>query len=430
MDFIANRRRSKGSRGELIGAPTALLDDLAGGEPSALASKHAAADQSNSSLVFADKLILKVFRRLQLGINPELEIGRLFGRNGGFSQTPRLAGSLEFLVRRQEPVTIGVLQGYIPHSVTAWHFTLDFLKRFLEGVMALPPEARPTATAVPPHASLWELARGAAEPLAKDLLGGFLESAALLGKRTGELHVALAEAEAPDFAPEPFTHLYQRALYQSSRKLLADSFNVLRQRLEGLPPGAVDSAHAVLDREKTLLERFRGILKPKIAAPRIRCHGDYHLGQVLYTGKDFMIIDFEGEPNRSLTARRIKRSALLDVACMIRSFHYAAVQSAPRLAKMGLSMPDAQTALKAAAEFWHVWTSSAFLRAYAAAVASANLLPADPAQVDVLFDFHLLERAICELNYELNSRPDEVETPLRGLLELIEPRPAAPIAAV
>ncbi|HEV3416168.1 MAG TPA: maltose alpha-D-glucosyltransferase [Pirellulales bacterium] len=425
LDLIANRRRAKGTRGELVGWPAPPFDDLAGPEPTALVPILGKAEQSNSSVIFDERLILKVFRRLQLGVNPELEIGRILGTNGRFANTPRLAGSLEFVIRRQEPVTIGVLQGYAPHTITAWQFTLDFLKRYLEGIMALPAEGRPTAAATP-RGSLWELARGEASPLAHQLLGGFLESAMLLGRSTGELHVALATTDDANFAPEPFSALYQRSLYQSSRKLLADSLNSLRQRLDVLPPAAVDVAREVLDREKGLLERFRSILKPKIVARRIRCHGDYHLGQVLYTGKEFLIIDFEGEPNRPLAARRIKRTGLLDIAGMIRSFHYAAAQSAPKLAQMGVTSPDAQTAIKEAAEFWYVWTSSAFLRAYAAAVSTADLLPTNPAHIDALFDFHLLERAIYELNYELNNRPDDVETPLRGILELLTPpQPAA-----
>jgi maltose alpha-D-glucosyltransferase/alpha-amylase len=424
LDLIANRRRCKASRGELIGSPTPVLAELAGPEPTALVPVPARAEQSNSSIIFDDKLILKIFRRLQVGVNPELEISRVLGTDGAFSHTPRLAGSLEFVVRRQEPVTIGVLQSYAPHTITAWRFTLDFLKRYLEDILAKPPESRPNAAAIP-RTSLWELARGEAAPLAKDLLGGFLESAALLGKRTGEMHVALANATDPQFVPEPFSALYQRALYQSSRKLLAETFNVLRQQLEALPPAAAEIAHELLGREKLALERFRSILKQKIVAKRFRCHGDYHLGQVLFTGKDFLIIDFEGEPHRPLAARRVKRSGLLDVAGMIRSFHYAAAQSAPRLAKMGVATPDAQTALREAAEFWYVWTSSAFLRAYAAAAAPADLLPANPAHIDALFDFHLLERAIYELSYELNNRPEEVESPLRGILDMLGKEQAA-----
>jgi maltose alpha-D-glucosyltransferase/alpha-amylase len=424
LDLIANRRRCKASRGELIGSPTPTLSELAGPELGALTPIPARAEQSNSSIIFDDKLILKIFRRLQVGVNPELEISRVLGTDGVFSHTPRLAGSLEFVVRRQEPVTIGVLQSYAPHTITAWRFTLDFLKRYLEEILAKPPEARPNAAATP-RTSLWELARGDAAPLAKDLLGGFLESAALLGKRTGEMHVALAGANDPQFIPEPFSVLYQRSLYQSSRKLLAETFNILRQQLESLPQAAAEIARELLGQEKLVLERFRAILKQKIVAKRIRCHGDYHLGQVLFTGKDFLIIDFEGEPHRPLAARRIKRSGLLDVAGMIRSFHYAADQSAPSLAKMGVTAPDAQTAVREAAEFWYVWTSSAFLRAYATAAAPADLLPASPDHIDALFDFHLLERAVYELSYELNNRPDEVETPLRGILEMLGKEQAA-----
>jgi maltose alpha-D-glucosyltransferase/alpha-amylase len=236
------------------------------------------------------------------------------------------------------------------------------------------------------------------------------------------MHTALAAAEDPQFAPEPFSALYLRSLYQSSRKLLADTFNALRQQLDVLPAGAADAARELLAKEKPVLERCRSIVKQKIAGKRIRCHGDYHLGQVLFTGKDFLIIDFEGEPHRPLAARRIKRSGLLDVAGMIRSFNYAATHSGVSMVKMGVATPDGHSVLRDAVEFWYVWTSSAFLRAYAAA--AADLLPATLAHVDALFDFHMLERAVYELSYELNNRPDEVETPLRGIMELLaQPQP-------
>ncbi len=154
-----------------------------------------------------------------------------------------------------------------------------------------------------------------------------MNAAALLGQRTAEMHVALAaDTASPDFAPEPFSHLYQRSLYQSTRKLTSQNMQRLRKQLNRLTPRAQELGRAVLDQEKTIFERLRSIVARKIVSTRIRCHGDYHLGQVLYTGKDFMIIDFEGEPARSLTERRQKCSPLSDVASMIRSFHYASAQ--------------------------------------------------------------------------------------------------------
>jgi maltose alpha-D-glucosyltransferase / alpha-amylase len=168
-----------------------------------------------------------------------------------------------------------------------------------------------------------------------------------------------------------------------------------------------------------VLEKLRALVGQKITAQRIRCHGDYHLGQVLYTGKEFLMIDFEGEPARSLSARRLKRSALEDVAGMIRSFQYAASEALLRLPMTGAVTPDAVAAWQSAADFWHVWNSSAFLKAYLAATSATELLPKSRAQLELLLQVQLMERAAYELQHELNNRPDRAAIPLRGILELL-----------
>ena len=419
LELIAGRRRNKGPRGELIGSAAPALAELRGDPAAPLTAVAAKSGHSNSSIIFGDRLILKMFRRIDRGVNPELEMARVLS---GEPHAPQLAGALEYVVNRQTSATLGVLSGYVPNTITAWQFTTDVLGRYFDQVMALPAENRPVIGGIP-HSRLWDLSQGELPPLASELMGGYLESAALLGKRTGELHMALAAAKNPDFEPEPFSVHYQRSLYQAGRELTSTAFAALKRKLKSLPEGAAQAAADVLGREREVLELFRALLKPRIQAQRIRCHGDYHLGQVLYTGKDFVIIDFEGEPARTIAARRIKRSALRDVAGMVRSLHYAATHALVRVEELGMSTPETKATWRHAADFWYAWSSSAFLRAYAAAVANDNLLPADPASMNALFYFHLLERAVYELSYELDNRPHNVETPLRGLLELLESRP-------
>jgi maltose alpha-D-glucosyltransferase/alpha-amylase len=422
FELIAGRRRHKGPRGELIGAVTQEFAELRGDPATPLPASAAKSGHSNSPIVFCDRLFLKVFRRLDRGVNPELETARVLSAEPRFSHVPPLAGSLEYVISRQTSVTLGVMYGNVPNTTTAWHFTLDVLGRYFEHVMALPAENRPVIGGIP-HSRLWELSHGELPPLAGELLGSYLESAGLLGRRTGELHVALSTTSNPDFALEPFTAHYQRSLYQSARELTSTSFSALRKKVKSLPDGAAQAAAALLGREREVVDLFRTLLKPRIQAPRIRCHGDYHLGQVLHTGKDFVIIDFEGEPARTIASRRIKRSVLRDVAGMVRSFHYAASQALLHVEQTGMSTPETKATWQHAADFWYAWSSSAFLRTYTAAVASANLLPTDAASLNALFYFHLLERAVYEFRYELDNRPEKVETPLRGLLELLESRP-------
>jgi maltose alpha-D-glucosyltransferase/alpha-amylase len=419
MSFIAGRRHVKGDRGELVGSLDASALQFVGGPLTELAPAIAqgAAEQSNNSIVFGDKLVLKLFRRMETGINPELEMGRVLSTETHLG-TPRLMGALEYVFEKDPPYSVAVLQSYVPNSITAWRFTLDFLGRYLETVMALPAENRPKVDAAA-HGTLWELARGDAPQAAKDLFGGYLESAALLGRDTADLHLALASADDPGFAPEPFNQLYQRSLYQSARKTSLYALRTLRGQLDVLTGDAAAAAQEVLGREREILDRFRGLLNHKIVAQRIRCHGDYHLAQVLYTGKDFVITDFEGEPDRPLAARRLKRSGLQDVAAMIRSFHYAASQALFRLPQAGTANAESVAAWRDAAEFWYLWSSSAFIKSYAALAEPAGLLPGERSQIEALFQFHLFERAIYELGYELNKRPEHAETPLRGILQLL-----------
>ncbi len=174
-----------------------------------------------------------------------------------------------------------------------------------------------------------------------------------------------------------------------------------------------------MDQEDKILKRFRSVLDRKISAMRIRVHGDYHLGQVLFTGKDFVIIDFEGEPARSLSSRRIKRSPLRDVAGMLRSFHYAA--SAPLIGKTGGSVfrPENVAHLEPWAHCWNLWVSAAFLSAYLETSAQGSFLPRLREEISSLLFVYLLEKSIYELGYELNNRPDWVKLPLRGILDLL-----------
>jgi maltose alpha-D-glucosyltransferase/alpha-amylase len=233
--------------------------------------------------------------------------------------------------------------------------------------------------------------------------------------------MALASvSDDPDFAPEPFTLTYRTSLYHSMRSFTIRTLQLLQAQLKDLPDELKDEAQQVLDLEKNIIERFQPIRKQKISATRIRCHGDYHLGQILYTGKDFVIIDFEGEPARSLSERRLKRSPLLDVAGMMRSFHYAAHSALLRQAPLAPRPEDDLPLLQHWAQYWYTWVSVAFLTSYLDIIQPAHLLPEDPEQLKILLDAYILEKAIYEIGYELNNRPDWVKVPLQGILQLME----------
>jgi maltose alpha-D-glucosyltransferase/alpha-amylase len=235
------------------------------------------------------------------------------------------------------------------------------------------------------------------------------------------MHIALASGLSNvDFAPEPFTLMYQTSLYQSLRGFTIRNLQFLRERLRYLPEDTREDARQVLDREKEIIARYNLVRKGKLTASRIRCHGDYHLGQLLFTGKDFVIIDFEGEPARSLSERRLKRSPLRDIAGMLRSFHYAAYTALSRQAPLLTKPEDVLPLLQHWAQYWYIWVSVEFLNTYLDIVSQIGLLPEDTEQIKVLLDAFLLDKAIYEVGYELNHRPDWANVPLQGILHLLD----------
>ncbi len=417
LHAIARRRRFRGQDGSVISGRTRALNALM--RDGKLDPTLMGWEQSNSSIRYGDRLVLKVFRRLGEGRNPDLEIGRFLTEKTSFTHLPPVAGQLEYHAGNGEPTTLAILQGFVPNEGDAWQFTLDDLERYFERVLV----QRPTSDPVPvPEQGLVALTQGVPEPLTEELLGGYLESARMLGQRTAEMHAALAsDPQDPQFAPEPFTRLYQRSLYQSMRNLSTNVFHALGETLPSLPKTIKPEAERVLGLKSKVLRALRAVADHRIRAQRIRCHGDYHLGQLLWTGKDFVVIDFEGEPARPIGERRIKRSPLRDVAGLLRSFHYAAATVlATRV--IGNMVPDDEAAqVEPWGRFWQAWASSAFLRAYVEHLDGTGLLPSDPAELELLLNTYLLDKALYEFGYELNNRPDWVWIPLRGILQLVEP---------
>ena len=415
-EAISRRRRFKGVAGEVVAVPTGALREVKAGAGGHLEPSVMRVDQSNTSVTYGDRFLFKLFRRPDQGINPELEIGRFLMESGRPVQIAPVAGFLEYRRDRSEPMSLGILQVFIPNEGDAWHYTLDNLGSYLERVLTEVIGVDVSEIPVPEE-PLVELIAREAPTLANDLIGGYLQSAELLGRRTGELHVALASnTDDPAFAPEPVTPFYQRSLYQSMRGLVAQVFPLLRQRLHSLTAEAREAAEKVLDSEAAVLDEFRKVVDRRITGARIRCHGDYHLGQVLYTGKDFVIIDFEGEPARPLSERRLKRPPLRDVAGMLRSFQYAAYYALFEQVDQGIIHPDRFQAVEAWCRFWHRWVSAAFLRAYLEVTAGVPALAQPAEEMEVLLDAFVLEKAVYEIGYELNNRPHRVRIPLWGVL--------------
>ena len=227
------------------------------------------------------------------------------------------------------------------------------------------------------------------------------------------------------FAPEPFTNHAQRGLYESMRSLARQNLRLLSSRTRNLEAESAELAKLVLSLEAKILDTFRIVRERPLEMVRIRHHGDYHLGQLLYTGKDFFIIDFEGEPAIAVSERRLKRSALRDVAGMIRSLDYAAHAALRGQLARGIIQSEQRKPMEKWARFWSQWVSGVFYDSYLKTAGTASFLPANRADLPALMDAFLLRKAVYELGYELNSRPDWVGIPLQAIVDLATSHNAA-----
>ena len=416
LEIISSRRALKGGKGEIEGSHTAVLRRLRMESGLVLEPTIGRTEQSNSSVTFGERLILKFFRRLGEGVNPDLEINRFLTARR-FPHVPPLAGALEYRAGKEEAATVAILTSYVPKSRDAWEYTLDSLSRFYDRIIALPPEKR---AAPPVGGSITKLAAEETPPLPVEILGTFAEVARTLGEITASLHLTLAsETVNRDFSPEPFSLNYQRGLFESMRSLTRQNLQLLERQLRKLPPSVAENASRVIAQEPEIIKRFRALLDRRLGAQRLRIHGDFHLGQVLYTGKEFLIIDFEGEPARPLSVRRLKHTPLRDVAGMIRSFHYVAFAGLLKEVERGALKQERLPEIAPWAQYWYRWVSALFLKAYRQKAAEGSFLPQTEAELEVLMDCLLLEKGVYELGYELNNRPDWLDIPLRGLLQLL-----------
>lgn len=411
LSIITCKTVAKGRHGDLIGSRTRALDRDCSEAAPQLTATVSRAEQSNSSIIFEDRYILKLFRKLEPGINPDIEIGGFLTEHF-FKNTPAVLGSIEYLPRTGEPAYAAILQAFVRNQGDAWKFTLDALGGFYKRAVAEGRSAPPFKSSHPLH-----LAETAMPGTAREIIGSFLKSACILGERTAEMHAVLSsDSQNPEFRPVPFTPERAALLHGELIKESDAAFELLRRKENSLNPESAKLAHALLARETQVRKCLASLPHTSIKAMCIRHHGDYHLGQVLATGDDFMIIDFEGEPARSITERREKALAVRDVAGMVRSFQYAAYAALREISPAGVA---SHSVMESWADYWASWVSATFLRAYFDKAGKLPFAPADGKERRSLLDAFLLQKALYEIVYELNNRPDWVPIPLRGLLCLL-----------
>ncbi len=408
LGIIANRRVIRGLKGELRGTLRepfkGVIDTSPVTESMLISPAHV-----NTLVVYNDNAILKLFRRAEEGINPDVEIGDFLAK-ASFAYAPTILGDISYHEIGSEPSSLAVLQCFVKNDGDAWSLCMREVKRYYEKL------TQSGQDKINPPPPLTFEARAKIPEQMVDLMGRpFLSLISMLGSRTGELHKTLMSgASDPAFTPESFNYLSLFALSQSMA-------SYARRTLQwAMSSKSLSKEHSsdiqFLVKNKALIEdTFKALRHEKIDSLKIRIHGDYHLQHVLFTGCDFIIIDFEGEPTRSISERRLKRSPLRDVAGMIRSFHYAAFAG---LREMPLD-PSTSMSLERWADQWYKCCAIAFLKSYTQTVNGTGLIPSDEPSFKNLLNAFLLEKSIYELAYELNNRPAWASIPIRGIWDLL-----------
>ncbi len=382
--------------GRLRFAPTSALTDYADVEAGDV--KRLSAEQSNTSIALGEHLILKLYRRLQPGTHPEVEVGRFLTETAGYAHTPALLGSIELVSGDGTPTAVAVLQRFVRNQGDAWSWSIDTLKRELD------------------TAALVTNREGAS---IEEALANYLQTVRTLGQRTGELHLAFASpTDDPAFAVEELTRDDVR-IAADDAKAQAERAWAAMSRLAG---NASETARSVIEalapRRKECLDLIKRLSIKPVGAVKTRVHGDYHLGQVLIVQKDVMIVDFEGEPSRPAEERRLKSSPLRDVAGMLRSFAYMA-DTASRSVEQRVVAGEWHRVTELA-EASRRLVEAAFVEAYDAAVRGTPVWVEDETTRRSLLQLHLLGKALYEINYEADHRPDWIETPVRGVLSILD----------
>lgn len=373
------------------------------------------AEQSNTSITYDNTFYLKIYRKVDRAINPDVEITQFLSNTAHFKHIPGFVGAIEWKFGK-ETMVLGMMQEMVKSTSDGWAYMLDRLDDYNEKLLSYP-DLSSVSTVVQGNLTSPLTYEQIPQDIKELLEGTLAEQVRLLGIRTGEMHLALSSADDfPAFKPEAFSLHYQRSLFSSLQSLVRVAFQSLSKNIKSLSPQVRQEAEEVLKMKEEILGLLKKIYSKKIDVSKIRIHGDYHLGQVLFTGKDFLILDFEGEPARSYSERRLKYSALRDVAGMIRSFHYAAYGSL--FLDNQIRKEDISTLIPYV-ELWYHYISGFFMKSYLKTAGNAAFIPDNEEDLEILLQTYLLQKAVYELNYELNNRPDWVIVPLRGIKAIV-----------
>ena len=415
---IVRRRRIRGEPGELVGSHTRDFRKAWTSVQSSLEPSLQQTDQPFTVINYGTDFVLKLYRKLEEGINPGQEVPAFLCAETSFRAIPAALGALNYVRYEQSNAVatcLGTLSGYVTNTTIGWTHTLDHLGLFFEHAFAISQDDARVRDVL--DADVWTGANDPIPHVVAELLGNYLDGIRHLARRTAELHAALSSrSDIPDFAPEPFTTFYRHSVYHGMLGQLNHSFELLRSRGRALPTDAQEDIAEVLQREGDLRQRLLALRDTRISGNRIRNHGDYQLFNVLFAGSDWVITNFEGDFTRPLSERRIKRSALRDIATMLRSFHYASHAALFGDVPGIVPRREAHPQLERWAKGWYRWVSRVFLKEYLQAAGGASFLPQQHEEFSILLAAYMIERALMEIEHELQQRPAWIRIPLHGIL--------------
>jgi maltose alpha-D-glucosyltransferase / alpha-amylase len=401
FNIIRKKMKVKGRNGEIEGSSGSRIRMLVNKEELPLKAHVASCKRSNSSIILGDKFFFKLFRSPQEGENPDVEITKILTRHSSFENFPPYVGRLDYKGNGMEITSLGLIVDFVPNVDSAWDMVQTSIEEFFDKVLSLKEEMGKPGFQK--------------EEQMKELIGPFfLEMMALLGQRTAQFHQAMAGVkDFKNFEPEAFSLLYQKSLYQSLRTYVRRTLAYVKPRVKNVSEQYQAMLQEVIDNQEKYFSYMQTILeKGKIETWKIRIHGNYRLDKVLFTGKDFLLTDLEGEVEHPLSVRKIKHCPLKDVAYMLGSLNYAI--------KIGYNtrkefVPVNDNFLRPLMEYWYEEVSAAFLREYFQGAQKGRLIPGDQQQMEDLLNLFVFERSIGEIRNFIENDPESVIVPLLSL---------------
>ena len=372
-------------------------------------------ERANTAINYDNQFFLKLFRKVDRTPNPDLEISRYLSQEAGFPYTPSYIGTIEWRGHK-ETITLGMMQELVENHGDGYSYMLERINNYIERILArdrqtLRPEERIGTLSSP--AGFEELP----EELQVLLGGNASDQARQIGIRTGQMHLALAAAKGnKDFEPEDFSLHYQRSLFSSMQSLVRESYQSQHRNLNRVPEGLREEVAALFRRRDEILTTLKRIYNKKLDVVKTRIHGNYHLHSVLLTGRDIAIHEFSGNPEKSFSERRLKRSPLRDVATMILSLHDVAHEGF--ITTSQVQHEELQT-LMPFANMWAHYMSGFFVKAYLETVQDSQFIPHTKEDLDVMLQTYMLERALKDLIVELDTRPEWAQVPLRIIQSIL-----------